>query len=187
MWILNISFCNCCVLKLQTLGMCKYFTVVYYYTHCYINYMFSLFPHWLEIFTGFCFKASMLMKHINSNVENLPLPGIWTGTSWMSQHILAPTVNSCFHILVITTWLIIFNKVWERSQYKVSNVSCQYELSHHETAEGFHSAILVLICIPAKAPFQRTWAVCEGMNNVCSACVLKEFAGGTYMHHVTTN
>jgi hypothetical protein len=24
------------------------------------------------------------------------------------------------------------------------------------------------------------------MNNICSACVLKEFAGNTYIHHVTT-
>jgi hypothetical protein len=64
-------------------------------------------------------------------------------------------------------------------------MSCQYELSHDETNERFCSTTLILIYMPAKAPFHSTRAICKRMNKFC-ACVVKEFYRGTYMHHLAT-
>lgn len=147
---------------------------------------------------GFCFKAWMLRMHVHNRIENLPLPEMWTGTSWMFQHILAYTVNSCFRVLVITTWLIIFNKVWERSVIDLrchspgllntKSIICLLSMNYPTMKQlnaftGQPSSRF--ICHPrllftAHEQFAKEWIT--SAQHVC----WRNFVGGTYLHHLAT-
>jgi hypothetical protein len=57
-------------------NMFIFYNNLYCYTLLYKLQVFSLSPHWFEIFAGFCIRAHMLMVRVHSKIEIMPLRGI---------------------------------------------------------------------------------------------------------------